>query len=389
MNIILISFLFINVLLIFYTYFTYPLLIFFINKFSINKSNGEIRKNSEKKNDYFSVTMIIAAHNEEKVIAGKLENTLNLDYPKERLQIIVATDGCQDRTVNIVKSFNPHGIELAEQKRHVGKTEALNSAVNRATNDIIVFSDANSIYETDAIKKMIRHFGDDQIGCVCGNLTLKSSSEFSTSQSEGIYWRYEKWIKQQESLFSSLIGANGSIFAIRRSLYTPLDPDVIDDFMTPLLIRKKGYRVTYEPQAICYEKAEETTTQNSRRKERIILRQLVALKRYYHVIRPFSGIMGFQIISHKILRWLVPIFMILTLICTLLVLQTVWGILALIPQIIFYSSVGIGYYLGHRGKKSGIFKIPFYFYLMNIASLIAIIRFSRGETQATWKVARE
>lgn len=370
------------IFLIVYTYFVYPILLYIANRRQHIEPPPAMA-------DWPTVNLIIAAHNEEAVIRRKLQNSLALDYPADKLRITVAADGCTDRTVEIINTFADKGIELSEQAEHLGKTGALNAAVAQSQAEIIVFSDANSMYQPDAVQQLVRHFGAKDVGCVCGNLTLGNTTGQAVGQGEGLYWRYEKWIKQQESQFAGLIGANGSIFAIRRELYTPLDLDIIDDFTTPLLIRRQGYRVVYEPKAVCTELADETSTQGFRRKVRIILRQLVALKRYRATIQPFSGILGFQMISHKVLRWLVPFFMLAVLVGTLFIIDTGPGIVLFIGQIVFYSSAFSGFLLEKTGRSSRLLRVPYYFCLMNLAALIAILQFSRGKTQPKWRVVRE
>ncbi|RMH74351.1 MAG: glycosyltransferase family 2 protein [Gemmatimonadetes bacterium] len=372
-------------LLISYTYFIYPLLIWGLNlRFPKSQS-------LPKHPDFApSVTLLIAAHNEEAVMAEKLKNSLELNYPKDKLQILVAVDACSDRTVEIVQSFvaeHPH-ITLYEVIDHRGKVNALNEAVPHATGDFIVFSDANSMYHPDAVLKLLPHFTDPTIGVVCGNLSLTNPQQKTMGDGEGLYWRYEKWLKGQESRFNSLIGANGSIYAIRKELYPSLDVDVCDDFTIPILIHKNGYRVIYEPDAIAYESTDETTSQAYHRKIRIILQELITLKRYYHQIKPFSGIFGFQLVSHKIMRWLVPFWMIGILVANLFILDMWIGRILLGLQVIFYGAAFTGFMLDRLQKPVGKFKIPFYFCLMNLAAFIAILRFLRGDTQSKWKVAR-
>jgi cellulose synthase/poly-beta-1,6-N-acetylglucosamine synthase-like glycosyltransferase len=336
------------------------------------------------------VTVIIAAHDEERVIAGKLENSLRLDYPGDKLQLVVAADGCTDRTVEIVLSFEKYGIEISEQKEHRGKTSALNQAVKNARGGIIIFSDANGMYRPETLRRLIRHFSDASVGCVCGNLVLTNPGEKDIGEGENLYWRYEKWIKRQESDFNSLIGANGSIFAIRRELYTPLDDDIIDDFTTPLLIYRKGYRVIYEEGAESFEESNENSAQGFSRKVRIILRQLVALKRYRSSIRPFSGVMGFQLVSHKLLRWLVPLWMIGIFIITLFICESPSGRLLMAFQVLFYGAALLGYLQERAGssRSAPLVRIPFYFCMMNLAALWGLVKFTAGRTQPKWQIHR-
>lgn len=369
--------------LISYAYFIYPLLLRLVNVLKLKTQ----AKNKVWK-ELPTVTLLIAAHNEEDSIASKLENALALDYPMDKLQILVATDGCTDNTVEIIKSFGKDGVELFEQKEHSGKICARNKAMEIVHSEFVVFSDANGMYKSDAIKQLMRHFTDEKIGCVCGNLVLSNPQDKTVGDGETLYWRYEKWIRKQESDFNSIIVANGSIFAIRRELYTPLELDITDDLATPLLIYRKGYRAIYEAEAKSFEETNENTKQGFSRKDRVILRQLVTLKRYFSIIKPFSGVLGIQIVSHKVLRWLVPIWQIGIILANLFILTTKIGVIIFIGQIFFYGAAVAGGVIEKRGKNSGILKIVFYFCMMNIASLKAIFRFLAGKTQAKWKIAR-
>jgi cellulose synthase/poly-beta-1,6-N-acetylglucosamine synthase-like glycosyltransferase len=369
--------------LILYTYLIYPILIAAVNRFKSRSSSP-----LPEWDVLPTVTVIIAAHNEENIIKQKLENTLQLDYPRDKLQLVVAADGCTDNTIEIIRTFREKNVDLFEQKEHLGKTSALNKAVRIATGDLIVFSDANGMYQPDVIRLLAHHFVQSSVGCVCGNLVLTNPGKKAVGEGENLYWRYEKWIKEEESTFHSLIGANGSIFAIRRELYTPLDRDIIDDFTTPLLIVRKGYSVVYEPDAKSIEETNEDITQSFSRKVRIILRQLVSLKRYWREIRPLSGLTGFQIVSHKLLRWLVPLWMLCIFVTTLLTLNNLFSLLLFVAQLLFYSSAIVGFLQERKGEARGKYRISFYFCMMNLASLLAIMKFLLGKTQPKWDVAR-
>lgn len=371
-------------LLIGYSYFIYPLTVALINR--LKPRRQLVALDSQP-----TVTLLIAAHNEQAVIGDKLNNSLALDYPTDRLQVLVAADACTDATVEIVKSFqaNHSHISLYEVIDHKGKINALNEAFPLIDSDFVVFSDANSMYDPDAIRRLLEPMGDPTVGVVCGSLHLTNPEQIAVGAGEGLYWRYETWLKGEESRFNSLIGANGSIYAIRRELYSPLRLDACDDFVTPMLIHRKGYRVLYQPKARCFEQTNETTSQAFWRKVRIILQELVTLRRYAAEIRPFSGVFGWQIISHKLLRWLVPVWMVAIFLLTFTIIGTTIGQLLMALQLVFYAVAGWGYWAQLKGRQlpPGM-NIPFYFCLMNASALVAISRFVRGKSQPKWKVAR-
>src|SRR5262245_26220421 len=202
-----------------------------------------------------SVSLIISAYNEQQVMEAKLENALALDYPKHRLEIMVVSDCSDDGTDEIAGQFSGSGITLVRQHQRLGKSAGLNLGVSRASGEILVFSDANALYRPDAIRHLVRHFANPRVGYVVGNSRYQEDSESSQSaRSEGLYWKFETWLKMSESRFHSVVGADGAIYAIRRPLFSPLRPTDINDFLNPLQIINRGYIGVFEPDAISYER---------------------------------------------------------------------------------------------------------------------------------------
>ena len=256
-----------------------------------------------------TVTMLIAAYNEEKVIREKIENTLALDYPRDRLQIVVFSDGSTDATDAIVKSYSSAGIQLLRVEGRKGKTHCQNEAVKIATGDILVFSDANSMYDRHAIKKLIQNFHDEEVGVVVGELRYSHEDVIQ----EGLYWKMERFLKVHESSIESCLGANGAIYAIRRNLYKPLPDDAISDFIEPFFVYRQGYRVVYESTAFAIEHIGETTAIESLRKQRIITRTLSSFKYIIDFLNPFKyGWYSIALWSHKLIRWFASLFMTVT-----------------------------------------------------------------------------
>ena len=327
-----------------------------------------LKQNNYEKNEQYlpNISLIICTYNEEKNVAVKLENTLKLDYPREKLQVILADDGSTDTTVEIANGFEL--VEILKLSRG-GKTHAQNEAVKKARNEILVFSDANNIYKNDALIKLSRNFADKKVGVVCGEL------QYHHKQSEeNAYWRYEVAIKEAESKHGCLLGANGSIYAVRRDAYISLPIDSISDHLEPILIYGNGLDVIYEPEAIALEDAPDEVLS---RKRRIILRSLGSMKYILPLINPFHKRSIFiPYFSHKLIRWFLP-FLFLTCFITSLFLSkdnTFFRILIFL-QVGFYS---LG--LIHSGIR--------YIIKVNIASAMAIVDWVLGKKQTTWNVIR-
>ena len=326
------------------------------------------KQNDYKKNDtYFpGITLIISTYNEEKCISGKLLNTLEIDYPKENLQVILADDGSTDKTVEIAKEFE--FVEILKLSRE-GKTMAQNKAVHKARNEILVFSDANNIYYEDALQKLVRNFADERIGVVCGELQYNNKNT-----KENSYWNYEIAIKKVESKNGWLLGANGSIYAVRKNAFVPLPEDSISDQLEPIKVYGNGLDVVYEPEAIAIEDVPDTVL---RRKRRIILRSLVTMKYVFALLNPFKKRSVFiPYVSHKLIRWFSPLFLFLCFISSFSLAKDsniFWMIFIL--QVMFYLS-GIF----HSGVR--------YIIKVIIASALAIFDWILGKRQTTWTVVR-
>lgn len=335
------------------------------------------------------VTLVISAYNEEAVIGAKLDNSLALDYPRNLLQVVVVSDACEDRTDEIVRSFAGRGIELLAMPERGGKTHGLNAAVAMARGDIVVFSDANAMYGRDVIRMLARNFADPEVGAAVGESTYVDP-EVESERSEGLYWRYETAIKRLESAIGSVVGGDGAIYAVRRSLYQPMRPDALSDFVNPLQVVRGGHRCVYEPAARSYERAADDFSKEFRRKVRIVNRAWRALFRLRELLNPLRhGLFAVQLVSHKLLRWLVPVLLVALFGATVAVAGK-GGIyaFALAGQVAFYALAGFGYLLRRRPSMPSLLSIPFYFCLVNVASAVGILDAFRGKTYTTWTTAR-
>jgi cellulose synthase/poly-beta-1,6-N-acetylglucosamine synthase-like glycosyltransferase len=338
-----------------------------------------------------AVTLIIAAHNEENCIARKLENALALDYPRERLEIIVASDGSTDATDAIVQSFSDRNVVLRSFPR-TGKTGCQNAVVRTARGEIVVFSDANAQYRPDAIRKLVRNFADPAIACVSGQLVYKVDS-VGAGDCEDSYWNYEKFLKRRESDMSSLIGANGSIYAVRRADYVEISNDLISDFVEPLALVRLGRRVVYEPEAVSVEETSTSHTVEFRRKVRILTRSIKGLLYMRALLNPFRyGIFSFQLFVHKVLRYFVPVFLFSGL-SSLTALAVLGQYRA--PFVLTAVAVTAATLVARRTERRGsnsvvrVCHLLYYYLMVNYALVPAWINILRGTRMTLWVPERK
>jgi cellulose synthase/poly-beta-1,6-N-acetylglucosamine synthase-like glycosyltransferase len=330
------------------------------------------------------VILIISAHNEERIIREKIENSLALDYPKDRLKIVVASDGSIDGTNEIVREYESRGVILKAFDRREGKSATLNRAVLGLEADVLVFSDANAFYREDAIRMLVRNLADEDIGCVVGKLVYLSNHSY-VGRGESLYWRYESFLNGLESRIKSVLVGTGTIFAIRRGLFFPLVKDVANDFQLPAEVASRGYGVVYEGSAIAYEKSTYYFREEFARKRRIIVRGLTGFK----VLKGnFGGAFRiFQFISRKLIRWCVgPLMPALYAANILLLANPVFRALFVL-QNVFYILAIVGALLRRGGVQSRILFIPFYFVMVNAASFAAIVTYIGGNRLSSWEKA--
>lgn len=368
--------------LVVYVYAGYPLLLVLVRQLG---GSRPVKRAAQEP----PVTLVISAFNEEDVIDGKLRNSLALDYPRDRLQVMVVSDSSDDRTDEIVASFAADGVEMLRMPERSGKTLGLNAALQCARGDIVIFSDANAMYAPDVVRNLVRNFADASVGAVVGESTY-TDPEAESERSEGLYWRYETAIKRLESEIGSVVGGDGAIYAIRRVMYVPMRADALSDFVNPLQIVRSGHRCVYEPEARSYERAAGDFDKEFRRKVRIVNRAWRALLGMRGLLNPVRyGFFAFQLVSHKLLRWLVPVFMAGLLILNALLLDegSIYR-LAICFQTIFYLLAALGYAARRRRSMPALLSIPYYFCLVNLASALGIVDAFRGRTYTTWTTAR-
>ena len=367
-----------------YAYAGYPVLV---------AALGRLRPRRVARREDFlpSVSVVITAYNEERDLAAKLENTLALDYPSDKLEIIVASDCSSDRTDEIARSFAPRGVRLHRQAERLGKTAAQNAAVELARGEVILFSDATTLYRPDVLRVMAPNFADPSVGCVAGRLIYVDPAGTGTGSGARSYWGYESFIKRQESRACSLIGVSGCLYAVRRSAYVPLYNEACSDFIIATKMVEQRLRAVYEPAAVCTEETNRRSDKELRMRVRVITQTYTDLWRHRHMLNPLrSGFYGVQLFSHKVLRYLVPVLLLLVFASSLALARTHWlYALAAAAQGCFYGAALASWALERAGLRSRVLALPQYFVLANLASLIAAYKFARGERYARWEPIRE
>lgn len=368
--------------LIFYTYIGYSLFVLMLARFFKN----EVKRDGIQPR----VTFLITAYNEEKNIAQKLQNTLSSDYPGDRLEILVASDGSTDGTDRIVREFAGRGVRLLRVEGRVGKTETQNRAAQTATGDVIIFSDATTVYERNAISKIVRNYADSTVGAVSGRYEYYNPTNASIGIGTILFWKYENLIKRSQTRIKTITGCCGCIYSVRRDLYTPLPADIISDLVEPLKILEKGYRIVFEPEAIAHEETTEKTGEEFQMRIRVISRGMRGLLYMKTLFNPLKhGFVSFQLISHKLFRWLVPVFMILLFISNAFMIGRPFYAATFLLQIIFYGMAVAGWVAEKFHLKLRLFSIPLYFFTVNIASMISLVKTLKGYKAVTWETVRK
>lgn len=353
--------------IIVYHYFGFPLLTIISAKL--------INQKIDKKTIYPSVSLIIAAYNEEKIIEAKIKNSFELDYPTNKLEIIVVSDGSTDSTPHIVGKYKDQGVISLFNLPRMGKTSALNRAVTSAQGEIVIFSDANSMYEPSAITHLVANFNDPSIGGVCGRKSIVINAQRESSVGDSLFWEFESTIKTMQSRAGSITNGDGEIFALRRHLYEEIPEYIInDDQAITINIVKNGYRVVYEPTAVSYEEASIVIEDDFKVKARMVAGGYQTIARYKNVLLPPTDLFSLQFFSHKMIRYVMPLLLIALLIGNLFLLK---GILLYFccVQLFFYALAILGYLLKMAGRTPGFCYLPFYYCSMNIAALYGFYYF--------------
>lgn len=379
---------FLSLSLILYTYIIYPVFLFiFASIVQLVRDVKYICHRMDRRRrhckDLPLVSIIVAAFNEEKVIEEKILNCLLLSYPKDKIEFIIASDGSTDGTNSIVESYGNRGVKLLAFPERSGKSSVLNRTIPHARGEIVILSDANTIYEHDAILNLVRHFSDPKIGGVCGELRLKSSK--SETKHESSYWQFENILKFLENRIGSTLGANGGIYAIRKDMFQPIPPDtVIDDFVIFMKIREKGFKTIFDPEAIAFEETAPDLKGEYKRRTRIGAGNFQSIRYTRNLLNPLKGVVAFSFWSHKVLRWCVPFLIIVIFITNVFLINV--GIF----YKFFLSLQTFGYFMAILGfvfkeKRWFILRISYYFLLMNLALISGFVKYVTGNQKSTWE----
>lgn len=375
----------VSLIIILYVYFGYSALCILISVFFEKKT-------TKNKSFHPNLSLVVPCYNEEKIIKAKIENMLALEYPKDKLQIMITSES-NDLTNSIATSYKEKGVELYINKLRIGKPALLFNTVPYARGEILVFSDANAMFKPDALLEIAGNFSDQSIGAVIGALRISNVARSPISRGEYLYKQYEAIIRKANSRLGRILNADGSIFAIRKSLYSPISEERGDDFELIMRILLNGYRCIFEPKAISYEEASITAKAEILRKIRIVSwflkSALILLKEMLYKLRID---LIFQLISHKILRWFMPYFL-MALLCAncLLIGQSLFFKLSLLSQGLIYFGGLIGMYIVEVQKKKppALLGALYYFIIYNYAFLIGTLKgmFS-PQKSSSWEKVR-
>lgn len=369
--------------LIAYSYLVYPVILWIAGRLQQLVTAGTPAGDSTV-SEWPRVTMLVAAHNEAAIIREKIANCLAIDYPADRFRVVIASDGSEDATNRLVAACPDPRIHLIAYPQRRGKIATLNATIPMLEDEIIVMSDANTMYAPDAVRALVPHFADERVGCVCGELVLVSQND--SGSGEGLYWKYETLLKRMESRLGFLLGATGGIFALRKSLFRPLPPTtIVEDFVTAMKILEGGRRVCYEPNARATETTAPTIREEMRRKTRLGAGGFQAIGLTAAMLNPFRGLPALGYWSHKVLRWLVPFFMLGALVSNVALMSEPLYALFLAAQLLAYG-VGLQGLLP-RPSDHRLVRPVRYFFLMNLALFIGFFRFLRGTQRVTWERA--
>jgi cellulose synthase/poly-beta-1,6-N-acetylglucosamine synthase-like glycosyltransferase len=367
--------------LVLYTYLIYPLLLAI---FILVRRKRSVEPQTDE-HDLPQVSVLIVAHNEEAVIRERIENLLSLDYPANKLELVVASDASADRTVEIVREFEKQSVRLHEFPSRTGKAAVLDMVIPRLKGQLVVLSDANTMMERMALKRLVRWFSDPNVGVVCGKLVL--TDPVTGRNVDSLYWRFETLLKRGEGMLGALLGANGAIYAIRRNMFQGVRHDtIVDDFVIPLLARlRSGCRIVYDEKAIAYEETPPEIANEFRRRARIGAGGFQSIGVLWPLLDPRRGWIAFTFLSHKVLRWMCPFFL----------LGLVTANLVLVDMGIYGASLGfsvllaslalLGQYAPLSSSAGRAVRLTTMFATMNAALLVGFFRWVRGRQHGAWE----
>lgn len=365
-----------SLFIVFYTYAGYPLLLLICRRYQL--------LNCDTRPHQFSVSVVIAARNEESAIVRRIADILDQNYPDNLLEIIVVSDGSLDRTETLVENFSARSVHLVRIEQSVGKAAALNYAVEQAQGDVLLFTDARQRFAPGAISALLRNFYDDSVGCVSGELIFTVDNVSDIQVEMGSYWRYEKWIRRLESTTGSVVGATGAIYAMRKYLYRPLPSGtILDDVLTPLKVVQQGYRCIFEGCAVAYDSVSRDVKQEWCRKVRTLAGNWQLLSLYPGILSWTRNPVWWRFISHKFLRLVVPFVLIIFFVSSMILAGAFYHFCAII-QSFFYTVAGIGLIIPSV-RKYRLVGLSYFFCVMNAAAVCGFWVWVTGRAANAWR----
>lgn len=375
-----------SIAIVCYTYLGYPVILFLLSKMKRKE------KSLDATNDLPTVSLLVAAWNEEEIMEEKIQNCYKLDYPKDKIQLVFITDGSNDKTTEIVAKHED--ILLLHNSNRNGKTAAINRAMSFITSEITVFSDANAMLNEAAIKNIVRHYSNPKVACVSGEKRVSIPEKAAASSAgEGLYWKYESKLKLWDFKLYSATGAAGELFSIRTSLFETVKEDtILDDFMISMQLVIKGYKIAYEPNAYALENGSENIQEEFKRKIRICAGAFQSMLRLLPLLNIFKyGIFTFQYVSHRVLRWtLAPLALFILFPISIIGISFDFKLYAFISiaQVIFYLFAFFGWKYEKLKTRKKLFFVPFYFIMMNYSVLAGFRKFMWGSQEHLWQKAK-
>ena len=343
-----------------------------------------------KADPVMSVTFVVAAYNEEYGIRAKLDNLLTQDYPADQFKILVVSDGSTDGTDAVVEAFADARVSLMRVEGRLGKTACQNRAVEAASGEIVVFTDATTVVDLGALRALMSNFADGEVGCVAAQLAYVGKGQNLTATGGTAYWSYEIALRAAESALGSLIGVSGCLYAVRRSAYRPIRADLISDFVIAMRMREQRLRTVLEPKALCFEATLDRSAQEMSMRVRVAIRSIAALVAERSFLNPLRhGLFALQLLSHKLLRYASPFIWLVAMLACVPLLDRPLYRLVLVAQLSLVVAGAIGFALHARGGSFGVLGRPYYFLLTNLASFIAVLRFLRGDRIRIWNPVRD
>ncbi len=367
-----------SILITLYTYLAYPLFVYLISHFCKQKVRGIYV--------YPTVSVLMSAHNEEKNIESKILSLLHLDYPDQRIEILIGSDGSTDKTEEIISKYANHRLKLFRAQNRQGKPNMLNILAKEAKAEIIVFTDARQNLDKDCLKELVKNFADAKVGSVSAALHFEDTQN-KAGNGVGLYWKYEKFIRKCESAMGSMLGATGALYAIRRELYPELPKNLIlDDVYIPMSIVQKGYRAIFDSKAKLYDRYSRNAKEEFLRKTRTLAGNFQLFVYMRWLLNPWKSPIAWQFISHKFMRLVVPFALIAIFIGNFFILSNYFYWITMILQVIFYSLALFG--CAYR-RSNRIFDIPRMFCVMNSAALVGLYKFLTHKQDVLWQKAEE